>query len=589
MLTQELARGSYVVLVSDMDGDDTGVYGVLLTDPATPTPTATRTATPTATETDTATPTDTPATPTATPTETPTATASPTPTSTATSTATPTATATPTPGTFVVDSTADAPDADPGNGTCATAQELCTLRAAIDEVNALGFPHVVDVPAGTYTLTFGVELTVQGQLMLNGAGRDETIIQAADEPKVVNFGVFAIPSGVVEISAVTIRHGRRMSAAGALQIGESAIVTLRESLVSHNVDAIVNAGTLTIEDSRVEADGGLDFGDAIMNLGTLAFSRSSVFPGGGLSAGIVNAGELVFADSEANGALDGIFNELLATATVTDSVLRDNTFGIRNFGVATLERCLIHGNTTLPGDSGAGVTNSGILDMVDAVVSDNSASDGAGIHNTGTANLHNCTISGNQTSGVGGTGSGGGIRNTGTLEMVNCTVSENEALTGQGGGIWNESGSLVMRNCTVSGNMAGDGGGVAVTSGSVQLANTIVALNAAADGPDCQGPVGSLGFNLLGNATACDPTAAEGDLVGSGASPIDPLLGPLQDNGGPTPTRALLLGSPAIEAGNPLTPGSGGNACESSDQRGVARPQGTRCDIGAFEAPVFEP
>ena len=69
----------------------------------------------------------------------------------------------------------------------------------------------------------------------------------------------------------------------------------------------------------------------------------------------------------------------------------------------------------------------------------------------------------------------------------------------------------------------------------------------------------------------------------------DPKLGPLTNNGGPTETRALLHGSPAIDAGNPATPGSGGNACEATDQRGVARPQDgdadgvATCDIGAFE------
>ena len=61
------------------------------------------------------------------------------------------------------------------------------------------------------------------------------------------------------------------------------------------------------------------------------------------------------------------------------------------------------------------------------------------------------------------------------------------------------------------------------------------------------------------------------------------MLGPLQDNGGPTFTHALLAGSPAIDARNPAAPGSGGNACEATDQRGVARPQGAACDIGAFE------
>jgi CSLREA domain-containing protein len=565
-LMPELGRGSYLVRVSDASGDATGTYGVLVADPTMPTPTGTP--------------------------EPPTATATPTmPTSTETPTATstPSPTATATPGTFIVDSTDDAADADPGNGSCATARGSCTIRAAIEEANVSGLSYFIHIPPGTYTLTSGIRLLVQGQMTLIGAGSSETIIQAADEPSVTTFGVFEIPSGIVRLSGMTIRHGRRMNFAGALQVGEDAIVTLADSILSQNVDAIVNAGRLTIEDCRVDADGERDFGDAITNRGTLGVARTSISPGGGLSAGIVNGGELTFADSESRGGLDGIFNELLATATVTDSVLRDNTFGIRNLGVAALERCSIRDNRTLAGDPGAGVTNSGVLTMIDTVVDDNTASYGAGVHNTGMANLRNCTISGNETSGSGSMGSGGGIWNSGTLEMTNCTVSGNQALLGQGGGVINEAGSLTMRSCTVSGNTAGGGGGVAAVSGNLRLANALVAVNSAADGPDCLGAPTSLGYNLIGNAAGCDPTAAEGDLLGSANNPIDPLLGPLQDNGGPTLTHALLFASPAIDAADPLPPGSGGNACEPSDQRGVSRPQGIRCDIGAYEAPVVQP
>lgn len=600
-LVGQLDRGTYLVVVSDAGNDDTGVYGVSWTDAESPTETPTWTPTDTATvapttgtpRTSTPTPTYTgifTPTPTETPTVTPTRTSTPTATSSPTLSPTPTATITPTPGSFDVDSTADAADAVPGDGSCSAASGFCTLRAAIEESNALGFPHVVQIPSGTYTLTTGIALTIQGQLALSGAGMDETIIQAADEPKVTGFGVFDVPSGTVEIGSMTIRNGRRTNLGGALQIGGSAVVTLSESLLTQNVDAIVSAGTLTVTDSRIEAGMDGDFGDGVANSGTLVFLRSTVSPGGELSSGIVNtgAGQLMFVNSEASGGLAGILNELMATAIVTDSILHDNAFGIHNFGVVTLERCLIEGNTTLAGDSGAGVTSSGILEMVDTIVRDNTASDGGGVHNTGIASMRNCTFAANETSGVGGVffgGSGGGILNSGTLEMGNCTISGNQALTGLGGGILNtDGGSATLRNCTVGGNAAGTGGGIAAASGDVRLANTIVAVNESSDGPDCQGAPISLGFNLVGNASACDLIVADGDLVGSAESPLDPILGPLRDNGGPTPTRALLLGSPAIDAGNPMTPGGGGNTCEGSDQRGVTRPRGISCDIGAYEA-----
>ena len=134
-----------------------------------------------------------------------------------------------------------------------------------------------------------------------------------------------------------------------------------------------------------------------------------------------------------------------------------------------------------------------------------------------------------------------------------------------------------MTNATISGNTAANnGGGIFNGNGTVETVNTIIAGNTAATGVDCSGTLNSLGSNLIGDETDCDFVSTTGDQVGTSASPIDPLLGPLQDNGGPTFTQELLLGSPAIDAGdNP--------ACPPEDQRGVVRPQGPDCDIGSFE------
>jgi hypothetical protein len=89
------------------------------------------------------------------------------------------------------------------------------------------------------------------------------------------------------------------------------------------------------------------------------------------------------------------------------------------------------------------------------------------------------------------------------------------------------------------------------------------------------------GHNLFQDTTGCTITAGTGDISGE-----SPLLGSLADNGGPTQTLALTTG-PALEAGDPATPGSGGNACETTDQRGLCRPGGTACDIGAYEKDAF--
>ncbi len=114
------------------------------------------------------------------------------------------------------------------------------------------------------------------------------------------------------------------------------------------------------------------------------------------------------------------------------------------------------------------------------------------------------------------------------------------------------------------------------------LSNTLVAGNRLAFGnnpSDCDGTLTSAGYNLIGS-TAGDCTTV-GDRTGNKIG-VSPRLGPLQNNGGPTPTHALRSGSPALNAGNPARPGSGYPACAPRDQRFLPR-GGKRCDIGAFE------
>ena len=140
-----------------------------------------------------------------------------------------------------------------------------------------------------------------------------------------------------------------------------------------------------------------------------------------------------------------------------------------------------------------------------------------------------------------------------------------------GGGLCNV-GTAVLSNATIAANVLS---GVD-NDGQLVVRNTILAENA---GTDCSGVLTSHGFNLFRNPSGCLIAGnTSGDLVG-----MDPALGLLEDNGGPTPTHALLAGSAALDTGNPAAPG-GPAGCESTDQRGVSRPQGFRCDIGAFEA-----
>jgi hypothetical protein len=154
----------------------------------------------------------------------------------------------------------------------------------------------------------------------------------------------------------------------------------------------------------------------------------------------------------------------------------------------------------------------------------------------------------------------------GTLKCINSTVTGNQGFGVGGMG----AARLLLRSSTVTANVAtmvGTGGVLAATA-----MNSIIADNV---GPknDCQELV-SRGYNLVEDTSGC---AIRGTTIGN-VTGVDPLLGPLADNGGPTPTRALLPGSAAIDAANPNP-----NRCTITDQRGVAR--SGRCDIGAYEAP----
>ncbi len=198
---------------------------------------------------------------------------------------------------------------------------------------------------------------------------------------------------------------------------------------------------------------------------------------------------------------------------------------------------------------------------------------------------------------VGGDGEGGGIFNasTGTVNITSSTLSGNSASgnLGFGGGISNRStGTLNITSSTLSGNSASGGnggnsyGGGMYIFGMVTVRNTIIANNTALfQGPDVRGALTSQGHNLIENTADATITPQPTDITG-----VDPQLGPLQFNGGPTQTHALLLGSPAINAGNDCVLD---NTCTptlglflTTDQRGTGFPRkaGSAVDIGAVEA-----
>jgi hypothetical protein len=188
--------------------------------------------------------------------------------------------------------------------------------------------------------------------------------------------------------------------------------------------------------------------------------------------------------------------------------------------------------------------------------------------------------------GTDGAATGGGVYNSSlsTLTVSDSTLSGNSALLGirSGGAIATEGANPVtLTNVTLTANRANYGSGLYVTAGPVILHNALIAGNFNSTGTTRSDVVGALNsggdYNLIGDGTGMRglSNGINGNLVGSGDAPIDPLVGPLQDNGGPTQTIALLPGGPALNAGDP-------NQLGTTDQRGVVRSGGV--NIGAYQA-----
>ena len=222
------------------------------------------------------------------------------------------------------------------------------------------------------------------------------------------------------------------------------------------------------------------------------------------------------------------------------------------------------------------------LSLADCTISGNhSGNYGGGIFNfRGNLTLTNCTVSGNEARQGGGVCNDTNIPVSATGILTNCTVSGNKA-EDMGGGISNQW-NLTLINCTVSDNEAAEGGGIYTSDSDgdgTNVKNAIIADNTTtATGPDCEGGLNSYGYNLIEDTTNC--SINEDANPGTDITGQEPNLGPLQDNGGSTETHALLSGSPAIDAGS-CTDIEGTGV--TRDQRGVPRPQGASCDIGAYE------
>jgi CSLREA domain-containing protein len=376
----------------------------------------------------------------------------------------------------------------------------------------------VPVAGGAVMHTFTISNTGLTDLLLTGS--PAVMIGG---PAAAHFGLAASPATpVAPGSATTFQVTFDPAAAGLL----TATLTIANNDPNENPYTFVIQGTGCFNPITVSNTG--DSGP-----GTLRQALAEV----------CNGGVIDFAGSLANQTISLTSAELTIAKTVT----------ITNPNAPNLAISGVNARRVFEIQAGGVVTLS-YLSVISGVVSD----DGGGIFNGGVLTLNNSALSGNSAS------LGGGILNKDVLTLNNSTLSGNSA--GLGGGIYNV-GTLTVTNSTLNGNSASFGGGI-YNNGTLHLRNTLVANSLS--GGDCSGDPATNVNNLIEDNT-CSPA-----LSG------DPNLGPLQDNGGPTFTHALLSPSPAIDAGDAGT-------CLATDQRGINRPLDgdgdglAICDIGAYE------
>ena len=507
-----------------------------------------------------------------------------------------------------------------------------SFRQALLNANAFAGNDTItfNLPAGPQTINLtGVLPDISGDVTItNSTGSSNLTVRLTGGI----YRIFKVNSGVsATFDGLTIADGYTSDGAGIYNDGGTVNVsnsTLSNNTVTgdtvtggrgggiYNNGGTVNATNSTFSNNRlsnffnpnlnpIPSGGGIHNEGGTVNLTNSIFSGNSGFApsrGGAISnnSGTVNVTNGTFSGNRAtNGG--GISNNGPGTVKVANSTFSGNV-GVRfTLGVPA-------------GVNGAAISNQGgTVEVTSSTLSGNDAGGGSGggIYNRegGTVKVTNSTLSGNTVGGFFENGLfGGGIYNdNGTVEVTNSTLSGNTATNAgsRGAGIYNKAGTVTLTNSTLSGNKANpsnsvpsfpllsspaSGGGI-WNGGTVNVKNTIVALNSAATGPDVSGSFASGGYNLIGNGTGSTGFTAVGDRLGTAAAPIDPLLNPLTNNGGPTQTLALQPGSPAINGGDPAFVLTSGPFIGPPfyDQRGISpfnRVSGGIIDIGAFESPL---
>ena len=514
----------------------------------------------------------------------------------------------------------------PRDCTLGDAITAANTDAAVNGCAAGSGADTITLPAGTYHLTrinnssrSAATPDISTAITIQGAGAGTTILER--DASAPTFEILSLTNGTLTLNDVTLKGGAPAVWASYYYYYYYTTLNVNRCTFDSNPAGAINFysyyGNLTIDSSTFTNNTNPNsYGAALYFSGPVLTITNSLFSG---NVATYYAGALYISGGTISIANSSFVNN---SSSSSSYYYYGGAIYISGGTSAAINSCNFSGNS---GGYGGAVYDYNVpLTVLNSAFTNNSAaSDGGALYlYYGAANT---SITGSTFSGNTASGAGGAIyRDYGTTGQVtmltNTTISGNTA-SNWGGGIAiygyysNYGGGLELNNVTISNNTAQNGsssaggGGLALValnaSDNYKFENSIIAGNTDATNvaPDCStvqigsGVLTSQGYNLVGNDTGCTFTAATGDQVGTGSSPINPLLGPVVNNGGatfvcgpagqtcpPNSTQALLAGSPAIDTGNPATPGSGAPACAATDERGVvSRPLGTACDIGAYE------
>jgi CSLREA domain-containing protein len=338
--------------------------------------------------------------------------------------------------------------------------------------------------------------------------------------------------------------------------------TLRAAVQEANAfagpdEVALPAGTYSLTRAGIEnaaMDGDLDVNDDL------------TITGAGASTTVIDGNDTV-------GVFEVFTGSLAVSGVTIQHGLAENSNGGGIYAIAPLSvtECVVTQNEAAVGGGIAAFVSTGPVSIVRTTVSDNHASFVAGGLAIVSGTVRDSTFVGNTVDPVNAIGGTDILTNHGTLTVLDSTIEDEirnfAYCTGTPPFDCSPGSDIVLGNVTTGSVSFFQGG----PGGSITARNSIIR--------NCVTPLISQGYNLI-ETNGCSITGTTtGNLIG-----VDPMLGPLADNGGPTLTHQLLVGSPARDAANPAAPGSGGTACEAADQRGVARPVGPRCDIGAVES-----